>query len=277
MYRALAPVVVSRPPSDPAGALLEARSDTRVAVDLPLRIFSGDFSGALRGTARDLSVGGICVATTSRICVKSIRRVQLDLASGPMDLAAEGRWQSETSDDCALTGVRFLDPNKNDTLRLFGIVHDASREVGQFLFDRSDLAELCADQVTSLADCSRYRHIAARRRIFREEECKPGDDSIFLVMRGEVSLSARLGTRRDVLLERLKPGNLFGGLPAVADLPNQESATADVACVLLEISRQSYSYMRLAKPLLAQRLAQIITRGQLRRSKKLVELAIVEK
>jgi CRP-like cAMP-binding protein len=152
-------------------------------------------------------------------------------------------------------------------------VNDARKELGLFLFDRSDLSDLPADDVTSLAECSRYRLVAARRRIYQQDECQPGDDSIFVVLRGEASLRVRLGKRREVILERLTPGSLFGGLPAVADLPNQESAVADSQVTLLEISRTSCTYLHFARPLLAQRLARIVTRAQLRRSHRSVELA----
>ncbi len=259
---------------DAAQAILETGTDPRVGVDFPVQVFSGDCSGALPASARDLSVGGVCLATTLMFSFKSIRRVRLDLASGPIELNAEGRWQSEAASDASmLTGVSFTDPDKDDVSQLWSVVNDVGKELGLFLFDCSDLSDLCADDARSLADCSRYRLVAARTRIYRQDEYRPRDDSIFLVLRGEVSLMVQLGSRREVTLERLKTGSLFGGLPAIADLPNQESAVADSQTTLLEISRWSFAYLRVTKPLLAQRLAQIITRCQLRRSRKQVELA----
>jgi CRP-like cAMP-binding protein len=93
------------------------------------------------------------------------------------------------------------------------------------------------------------------------------------VLRGTVSLSVRLNHRREISLGQLSPGALFGGLPLVADLPNQESAVADCGTKLLERSRGSFSYLRVAKPLLAQRLAQLVTRLQLGRLRRLVDAA----
>ena len=259
---------------DAAQAILEARTQPRVGVDFPAAVFSGDFSGALAASARDISVDGVCLATPSMFSFKSIRRVRLDLAGGPLELNAEGRWQSgSTGDDSIITGVKFTNPDKRAVSQLWSVVNAASKELALFLFDRSDLSDLCADDATSLADFSRYRMVSARRRIYRQDERRPGDDSIFVVLRGEVSLMAQLGNHREVILERLGPGSLFGGLPAVADLPNQESAVADSQTTLLEISRTSCTYLRVARPLLAQRLAHIVTRAQLRRSHRLVELA----
>ena len=258
-----------------AQAVFQARTDPRVGVDFPVRIFSGDFSGPLAGTARDLSVGGICVATASRFSFKSIRSVCLDIPDcPPLELKAEGCWQTNTTSDASmLTGVRFPNPEKAEIARLWNLVNAAREALGLFLFDRSELTDLSAEDAANLADCSRYRVVPPRRRIYRQAERCSLDDSIFLLVRGEVSLMARIGERPEVVLERLSPGRLLGGLPAVADLANQESAVADVQTTLLEISQKSFATLRLAKPLLAQRLAQVVTRTQLRLSQKLVSLA----
>ena len=42
------------PPIDP----LEVRSNPRVGTDLPVELYASDFSGALLGRTRDLSIGG---------------------------------------------------------------------------------------------------------------------------------------------------------------------------------------------------------------------------
>jgi len=186
---------------DAAQAILEARTQPRVGVDFPATVFSGDFSGALAASARDISVDGVCLATPSMFSFKSIRRVRLDLAGGPLELNAEGRWQSgSTGDDSIITGVKFTNPDKRAVSQLWSVVNAASKELALFLFDRSDLSDLCADDATSLADFSRYRMVSARRRIYRQDERRPGDDSIFVVLRGEVSLMAQLGNHREVIL-----------------------------------------------------------------------------
>ena len=260
---------------DRAQAIFDARTDPRVGVDFPVQVFSGDFSGPLAATARDLSVSGICVATASRFSFKSIRSVRLEVADcPPLELKADGCWQSDaTSDASMLTGVRFPNLEKAEIARLWSLVNAAREALGLFLFDRSELTDLSADDAANLADCSRYRVVPPRRRIYRQDERRNEDDSIFLLVRGEVSLMARIGDRPEVALERLSPGQLIGGLPTVADLPNQESAVADSQATLLEISQKSFAGLRLAKPLLAQRLAQVVTRAQLRLSQKLASLA----
>lgn len=259
--------------NDAAETILEAREDPRVGVDFPVHVFSKDISGSLRASARDMSVGGICVSTQSMFSFKSIYSVQMDLPGGALKLDAEGRWQSESpAEETRLTGIRFDSVPSESFSELWKVVNDAGRDLSLFLYANSDLTDLCPDDATNLAGNTRYRIVAPRRRIYRQGECQAGD-SIFVVLRGEVSLMVQIGSRRESTLERLRAGGVFGGLPAVAGLPNQESAVADVATTLLEISRPCLSYLRVTKPLLAQRLMQIVMRNQLRRSHRMVEIA----
>ena len=74
----------------------------------------------------------------------AIRRLRLDLASGPLELNAEGRWQTDaTSDDSTLTGVKFTDPDKGAVSQLWSVVNDARKELEGKLegvvFDDEDL------------------------------------------------------------------------------------------------------------------------------------------
>lgn len=268
--------VVSGPPlhlTEAAEVLLEARADPRVGIDIPVQLSSRDFRGGIEASARDLSVGGVCVATSSLMAFRSIEEVKLTLPDGPMTLKVEGRWQTEaTGGDSLLGGLSFLEPTRDEIARLWNVVHDASKDLSLFLFESSDFQELCADDASNLAECSRFRIIQGRKRIYAQDECRPGDDSIFLVLRGTVSLRVRIG-RRELPFQQLSPGSVFGGLPVVADVPNQDSAVADGDAKLLEISRGSFSYLRVAKPLLAQRLAQLVTRTHLQRSRRLLGIA----
>ena len=261
--------------TEAAEVLLDARADPRVGVDFPVQILSGDFSGPLAASARDLSVGGMCVATASLLSFKAIRRIRLSLPSGPLELEAEGRWQTESvSENSRLTGLRFANVGPQELGRLWNAVHEASKDLGLFLYDQSELGSICPDDAGSLADCSRYRIVPQRREIYRQDECRPGDDSVFLVMRGDIRLEVTLADQRRVTLERLTSGSVFGGLGIIADLPNLETAVADSSSTLLEISRASFSYLRIARPLLGLRLVQTLTRSLLRRNRRLLELAM---
>jgi len=269
-----APQSIGDRASHAAAAVLEARSDPRVAVDLPARIWSKDFDGALAGRVRDLSVGGVCVATDSLFAFKSLRRVALALPGGVLELPAEGRWQGESGDRTVLTGVAFASPSPEEVARLWDVVHGAGKELGLFLYEHAELGSLSPDDAMSLAQVSRFRFGEEGRAIYRQDGCRPGDDSIFVVHRGEVRLGHRFGPAREVTLERVGVGGVFGGLPVVAETPNLETAVAGRDTVLLEISAQSFSYLRVARPLLAQRLCQAVTRVHTARLRKLLELAL---
>jgi CRP-like cAMP-binding protein len=261
--------------TDAAVAVVEARATPRVSADFPLRIWSRDLSGPLDARTRDLSVGGVCVATKSPFSFKSVRRIGLQLGDESLELEAEGRWQSEShSDDAVLTGVSFVRPEPRHVQRLWDVVHDAGKQLARFIYDGSELCDLGADDADSLAQVTRARQISAGRLVYRQDMVRPGDDSIFLVQRGRVSLVSRICDGRDLTVERLGAGGLVGGLPLIAGVPNAESAWADEDSALLEISRSAFSYLRLAKPLVAQRLAQSVARCFVRRQRTLVERAV---
>jgi len=97
-------------------------------------------------------------------------------------------------------------------------------------------------------------------------------DSIFVVWSGQVALSLKVRAGEDLTLARLSPGGVFGGLPLIANMPNLETAIAVSETRLLEISHGSFSFARLAKPILAQRLTQVVARGYAQRVGQLLNL-----
>ena len=132
-------------------------------------------------------------------------------------------------------------------------VHDAelTRSVG---------VELGVDESLGLVQLSRFRDIPVGRFIYRQDTCEAGEDSIFIVLRGSVVLQARVREALEIETERLGPGELFGGLPLLADVTHAESAVAADDTRLIEIDREAFRYLRLAKPWLGYRLAQALLR-----------------
>jgi len=257
-----------------AQTILDARADPRVGVNFPVTIFGAGSNEFLKASARDLSVGGICIATDTPFALGTIQRLRLELSCGTVDVKAHGRWQTRPAGDTSiLSGARFIAPTAPVISLLWDAVNAAGKEICFFMHGDSELQGLSLQDANDFGECSRYRMVAARQMVYKAGECGPGDDSIFILKEGEVSLRVRLSASREVTLARLRPGGIFGGLPIVADLPNQESVVADTDASILEISRASFSYIRVAKPLLAQRIAQIVTRVQLQRAARLVELA----
>ena len=121
-----------------------------------------------------------------------------------------------------------------------------------------------------LAQVTRYRDVARGQTIHREDQIDSGEESIFLAAEGEVVLEARVRGARNVTFERLGPGRLFGGTPLLTGLPPSETALAASDCRLLEIDRSAFEYLCSAKPWLAQRVSQAVSRAQMRRAREVL-------
>lgn len=260
--------------ADAATQVVEARADPRVAVDLAVQLDGADFAGPLAAQARDISVGGMCVATRSILSLASLRHVTLPLPRGKLRLAVAGRWQVDSpSEDSVLTGVAFVEPDPPAVSALWSLVQRAGNELVEFLHQHSDLRALGADDAMGIAQVSRFRNVPSGRAIYAQDATAPGDDSIFILRAGSVTLHHRFAPADEVTVARLAPGSVFGGLPIVAEVPNLESATAEGSTTLIEVSRGAYTRLRLARPILAQRITQIAARHHAERVRRLLELA----
>jgi len=245
---------------------LELRQAARVGADHPVQIHCSGLAGSLAGRTRDLSVGGLCVATPSPFDVKSLHRVTLQLPDRHLTLRCEGRWQrDEPADDLVLTGLEFEDLSSDERDALWSLVLQTGRELASFLHERAELHELGLEEAMGLAQVTRYRDIPAGHSLYRQDQRREGEESLFLLLQGEVVLTVRVRDARDVEIARLRPGDLFGGLPLLADCPNAESATAATSSRLLEIDDSAFRYVRLAKPWLGYRLGSALLRVNARR------------
>jgi CRP-like cAMP-binding protein len=253
----------------PAGvqaAQHDARGGGRVGSDLPVELHVAELPGPLAARSRDIGVGGICVATPSAFALKSVKRVVIGLPSGPLSLEAEGCWQFDASgDDMVLSGLAFpsLSPEAIETLS--NLVLESGRTLARFLYAQSDLRSFGLEEVLGLAQITRFRDVNAGHFVYRQDTAEPGDDSIFLVSRGAITLQARARGAREIPLAHLQVGELFGGMPLVGDAPHAESALAECDSRLLEIDRVAYQYLASARPWLAQRLAFTVARTYTRR------------
>lgn len=250
---------------------IEGRSDPRVGLDVPVDIYASSFQGALPGRTRDIGLGGLCVATPSIFAAKSIQRVVLKLPDGRLELHAEGVWQADAREERAvLTGVAFLRPDEDARARLWDLIVDRAKEVARFLHARSDLASLGIEEAMGISQISRQRYASAGGTLYRQDSQEPGEDSIFMVARGSIALQVRVRNARETTIDKLGPGSLFGGLPLIADVPHAESAVADADSELIEIDRSAWRYLRVAKPWLAQRLAEALVRSYARRVREIL-------
>jgi len=244
----------------------ELRGDARVGTDLPVQIHLSELPAPLPARARDIGVGGVCVATPTMFSLKSVRRVVIGMPSGPVTLDAEGRWQYDANaDDLVLSGLAFSHTPPEIVDVLSGFVLENGRALARFLYAESDLRDFGLEEVLGLAQITRFRDVAAGRCLYREGTSREGEDSVFVVARGAVTVLARARGAREVPLAQLGPGQLLGGLPLVADTPHPETASADVDTRLLEVDREAFRYLERSRPWLAQRLAGAVVRTYARR------------
>ncbi|MCP4035692.1 MAG: cyclic nucleotide-binding domain-containing protein [bacterium] len=251
---------------------LEARATPRVGADLPVELRSRAFSGPLPGRTRDLSIAGACIATASPFDIKSVDQVAIMTSEGePLVLRCDGCWQrEEPSAQLMLTGLSFGTPNEGQLDRIWDIVLDSGKYLARFLCEKTELHELGLEDAMSLSQMTRYKDIPCGHTLYRQDTDEPGRDSIFLVIEGAVTLQVRVGESREVEFARLESGQFFGGLPILAGVPHAESAVAATDVRLLEIDRQSFQYIRTARPWLGYRLGSAMLRISTQRLRQIV-------
>ncbi len=249
---------------------IEARCDPRVGAAFPVDLQT-DRGDTLPARSRDVSVSGVCVETPSPFSYRSLRRVVLHLPTGPRTIEATGRWQREEPADRAfLTGISFDDPPPETVTAVWDLVFEYGKSLAQFLFGKTDLSDFTVEEAIGLAHASRFREVSAGRYIYRPDVSRSGECSVYLVCSGSVVLELRTRGAIDRPIERLGVGRLFGGMEVITDARSPESAIAASDVQLLEIDRRSYRFLSAAKPWLAQRLAQAVTRAYLLRTRELL-------
>lgn len=257
-------------PLDP----LEVRSNPRVGIDLPVELYATDFGGALLGRTRDLSIGGACVATSSPFPVKGLQRIVLDLPDRKLMLDVVGCWQREDPvEGVVLTGVQFDRPHDEQLDLVWDQVLDSGKRLARFLYERTALQELGLEEAMGLAQVTRFRTMGSGDWIYRQGQQDDGNDSIFLISEGTVTLQVRVRDAIERPLCQLHAGDLLGGLPLLADLPHSESAVADTRVRLLEIDAAAFRHLRSMKPWLGHRLGVALLRVHAQRMGKILGLA----
>ena len=245
-------------PEEFGNSAVDARVHDRVAVDLPIELHLSGLTHPLSARTRDLSAGGMCLATDSPVAVSEIRRVTIQLGAGQtVDLDAEGKRQSvPDAEQSVLTSLQFVNVAPEVRLLLEREVQDRSRKLAEFLV-ASELDGLNVDDAAGITRVTRLRRVPARQHVYRQgaEETNAG---LFVVYKGEICLDVRLGRGggREIALSRVRPGGILGGLTLMARMKAVESAWAEDEATLVEISSGAFHYLRFARPLLAQRMTE---------------------
>jgi len=252
---------------------LNLRGEPRIGTDLDASLYTSDFSGALPARTRDVSIGGACIVTASPFAFKAVQRVCLRLPEGgALDLEAQGRWQQALAgDDVVMTGLEFLRPSDASVDRLWDLVLDGGKRLARFLYGDSELRAIGVDGAMGLAQMTRIRELAPGTTLYRQDQ-DPGDPcSIFVVEEGVVVLQMRARGVREVPVERVEAGGIFGGLTMLAGVPPTESAVTETDTRVLEFDLRAYQYLARAKPWLAQQLSQVVTTAYVKRLQRVLE------
>ena len=109
--------------------------------------------------------------------------------------------------------------------------------------------------------------------IYRQGTRGEGNDSIYLITEGRVTLQLRIRGAIEQTLTTLSTGDLFGGMPLLADLPHSESAIADTEVRLLEVDQAAFRHLRSMKPWLGHRLGVALLRVHAQRMADTLGLA----
>lgn len=240
---------------------LELREAPRTGVDLPIEIFTSDFSGSLPGRTRDIGVSGLCATTASPFAAKNLTYVVLSMPDGSR-LRVDGRgvWQQALdNDDVVMTGVAFSDISEDVTHALWDLVLDIAKDFARFIHNTSEISGIGIEGAMALAQITRVRSLPAGSVLFRQGPAAEEERSLFLIDHGTLDIEIRV---RDAIrrpLGRLERGRLIGGLPMIAGGEHPETATAAVDSRLLEIDPMAFSYLQRAKPWLAHLLCQAVT------------------
>lgn len=128
-------------------------------------------------------------------------------------------------------------------------------------------AQLPAEALRSLAERLRVRRYAKGDPIFYEGD--PGL-SLYVVQSGRVKLGVSSPEGREMIIDLLEPGDVFGELAVLDGEPRSADAVATEPCELLMLDRDEFTRFLLERPSVAVQLLGILSR-RLRRDTQLMQ------
>jgi hypothetical protein len=134
----------------------ERRLAPRVADDLSVSIHPQDLSDPIPGVARDLSMGGICVATRIPFACSDILRIALHAPGRAISPEVKQLWQQyEPSEKVVLTGFAFGRLNEVERHAIAELLSASLRRIAEVL-QSSLLPKLGVADVMRLAEAVRF-------------------------------------------------------------------------------------------------------------------------
>jgi hypothetical protein len=233
----------------------ERRAAPRIAEDLSAAIYCDDVAGPLQGTARDLSMRGLCIATRSPFPYTVAARVLLHAGSAPISVRVRGLWQHyEHGEKVVLTGFGFAKLSRAERRKIADLVSTSVQRLARIL-QQTRLAELGFPDAMAVAEFVRIRSFRAGHVVYGCPAQRHHADSIFVVAEGLVSLHLAGPDSRKVALALVEKGDLFGGIALGSPPPLPEVAIAECDARLLEIHARAFDYLQHHRPRLALQLA----------------------
>jgi CRP-like cAMP-binding protein len=148
------------------------------------------------------------------------------------------------------------------------MVEQPGREVRRSVLATHEFFEgLPAKLLDRLAERSRTVEHPAGGRIFSK-----GDEGFGLlaVLSGSVKISAAGEDGREIVLNRIGKGEVFGEIALLDGLPRTADAAAEAACSLLVLDRRDFLPLLMEEPAMGVRLLEVVSR-RLRRTSEQVE------
>jgi hypothetical protein len=254
--------------------LLGRRSLPRVPVDLALTLHLAGLP-ALPARAREIGVGGVCIATPTRLPLAELRRVSLHSLDTRLKLDVEVRWQAETPGrDGFLAGLEFTNVNPWSRDALWDIVHSQTKRLASLVSRETDLEVIGLADLVDLIHAMRIRDGGTGEVLFRRGCRQAGDDSIFLLLSGKVAIETASRDGRRVSLGEARAGELLCSNALLGAAEPLETALVSEASSLFEISRASFGFIQAVHPLLAAALTTILVRRYVGRQHEALAAAL---
>lgn len=262
-------------PLSPIALSRSRRVSTRVAATLPVELVldSGD---VVTARSVDIGMGGICAKTGPLLDPDTVRFVRLTLGRHQLDLSATARWSSESIDDLGgLTGFLFGSVDTKSEATLWDFIQERGRELALFLRSCDGLHQIDFQDALELALATRLRTRESTELVYGRAG-EEASASIFVLFRGAVVLE-RAQTHRDKqIISRIKPGEMFGGIPTIAGCVPFERAVAVEDSTILEFVSHSLEYLLSEKPPLGVALLRAASFHWIRRFSETLDRTFAE-
>jgi len=239
----------------------QRRAKPRIAGDIPAALYAEGGEAVIHGTARDLGMGGLCIATRSPFAAGSIVRIALRARAASVSVEVSGLWQEyEDGEKTVLTGFAFGSLSKAERKAISALVSQAIGRIARTL-QQTRLPELGIEDAMAIAELVRFRSFRSGRVVYGNQAHDQHAGSLFVVEQGLVSLHLATPPSRRVALALVDQGDLFGGFGLGAPGPFPEVAVAECDSRLLEIHTNTFAFVRRHRPELALQLAVAASRA----------------